>query len=1058
MEFTAPNGRNNMAQEQRCTAPTAEQALRESEERFHTLADNISQLAWMADAEGRVFWYNRRWYEYTGSTLEEMEGWGWQKVHHPAHAERVSRRIRRSFETGEPWEDTFPLRGRDGRYRWFLSRALPIRDAEGRIVRWFGTNTDITEQREAEDRLRDSEERFRALVEQASDAMFVHDRQGRFVDVNRRACESLGYSREELLSMGVFDVEQDYDPAGALELWEQGPPGEARTLYGHQRRKDGSIFPVEVRLGACVVKGERLFIGLVRDITDRARAEQAMLESEAHARRRLAEIEAIYGSAPIGLCVFDRQLRWVRLNNLIAEMNGLPIEAHIGRTPREVLPGIGERVEPLLRRVIETGEPLLNLEMTGTTAAQPGVVRHWNNRFVPLRDEEGRIAGVSVVSEEVTEKKRYEEALRASEARLARTQEFSLVMALHVGLDGKWLKLPPTFVRFLGYDTEEELLGKSSKDVAYPADFQAYWSQVERLLRGEIKSFEMEKRFIRKDGSLTWGYANCSIVTDEQGNPVHLLTYVRDIDARKKAEEELKQGHARERARAAELETFMEAVPMALLIARDPECRIITGNRMAYDLLGLPAGSNLSKSAPEGEKPVGYRLMKDGREIPTDELPVQKAASTGKALRNLEFDLVTASGTSRRLLGDTVPLFAEDGFPRGAVGAFLDISDRKRDEERLRQAQKLESVGLLAGGIAHDFNNLLTGIMGNASLVLEEAGVDSSERIREVIHSAERAAHLTRQLLAYSGKGQFTARDIDVSRAVNEIADLVQFSVPKSVDLSVTTQKRIPCVRMDPSQLEQILMNLVINAGEAIGEGNVGSVAVATYMTDIDRPFVDGIGEEVAPGRYVCIEVSDTGSGIDEDKKSKIFDPFFTSKFTGRGLGLAAVAGILRSQKGGITVESARGGGTTFRVLLPESNRGARESGAETGASGRATVLVVDDEASVRDFIGAALEKQGYRVLFAADGREALAVLERENARIEAAVLDIVMPIMSANELLPRLKARQPELKVLLTSGYSESEARRLCDAYPGAMFIQKPYTSQQILGAVERLLGAVEE
>jgi two-component system cell cycle sensor histidine kinase/response regulator CckA len=1040
VKFTAPSGRDS----------AAEQALRESEERFHTLADNISQLAWMADAEGSRFWYNRRWYEYTGTRFEEMQGWGWKTVHHPDHVERVVKRIQRSFETGEPWEDTFPLRGKDGLYRWFLSRALPIRDAGGQVVRWFGTSTDITKEREAEERSRDSEERFRTLVEQASDALFVHDREGRFVDVNHQACESLGYSRDELLSMTVFDVEQDFDHATARQVWEQGPPGEVRTVYGHQRRKDGSIFPVEVRLRACAVKGERLYIRLVRDITDRTRGEQALRESEAHARRGPAEIEAIYASAPIGLCVFDTGLRWVRLNKLIAEMNGLPIEAHIGKTPREVLTEIGERIEGLLRHVLETGEPLLNIEMTGTTAAQPGVVRHWNSRMVALRDEEGQVAGVSVAVEEVTEKKRAEEALRASEARLERTQEFSLVMALHVSLDGRWLKLPPTFARFLGYDSEEELLGKSTKDVSYPDDFQAYWRQVERLLSGELKSFEMEKRFIRKDGSITWGYANCSIVTDEQGRPVHLLTYVRDINAQKRAEEELKQSSTRERVRAAELETVMEAVPMALLIARDPECRIITGNRMAYDLLRVPPGYNLSKF----EGPAEYTLMKDGREIPRHELPVRKSATTGKALRNFELDVVFGDGTFRHLLGDTVPLFGEDGLPRGAVGAFLDISDRKRDEERLRQSQKLESVGLLAGGIAHDFNNLLTGIMGNASLILDQVGAAPAERVREVIASAEKAAHLIRQLLAYSGKGQFTIRDIDVSRVVNEIADLVQFSVPKSVDLAVTTQKRMPCVRMDPSQLEQILMNLVINAGEAIGEGNTGKVTVSTFLRDVEQSFVDGIGQEVAPGRYVCIEVSDTGSGIDEDKKSKIFDPFFTSKFTGRGLGLAAVAGILRAQKGGITVESPPGGGTTFRVFLREANRGRREVAVEPETNGRGAVLVVDDEASVRDFIGAVLQKQGYRVLFAEDGREALALLEQEDGKIEAAVLDVVMPIMGANELLPKMKARQPEIKVLLTSGYSEAEARRLCAAYPGATFIQKPYTAQQILQAVETLLG----
>ncbi len=905
-------------------------ALRESEERFRTLADNISQFAWMADGQGRVFWYNQRWYEYTGTTLEEMQGWGWQKVHHPDHVERVVARITRSFETGEPWEDTFPLRGKDGRYRWFLSRALPIRDSEGRVVRWLGTNTDITEHREAEERLRDSEERFRTLFEQASDPVFVHDPQGRFVDVNQRACESLGYSRGELLSMTVLDIEMDFDLDSARTAWEQVRFGEAMTIHGHQRRKDGSIFPVEIRLAACLLKGERLYLGLVRDVTERERSERALKESEVHAYRRLAEIEAIYASAPVGLCVFDTRMRWVRMNQRMAEINGLPVEAHLGKTPPEMLPKIGEEVEGILSRILKNGEPLLDYEITGETAAAPGLMRSWNASWVPLRGERGEIAGISVAAEEVTERKR--------------------------------------------------------------------------------------------------------------------------------AGERLEQSSARERARAAELETFMEAVPMVLLIARDPECRRITGNRMAHDLLQLPPGSNLSILAIDRESPPAYRLMKDGEKLALRDLPLRNAAATGTAVRNFELDLVLKDGTTRNLLGDTVPLLGDDGRPRGAVGAFLDISDRKRDEERLRQTQKLESIGLLAGGIAHDFNNLLTGVIGNASLVLEEVGPGPGERVREVIASAERAAHLTRQLLAYSGKGQFTVREVDVPRAVNAITDLVQFSLPKSVDLSVTAERRVPAVRMDPSQLEQILMNLVINAGEAIGEGNPGKVSVSTFLTDVAHPFLDGTGQEVTVGRYVCIEVSDTGSGIEEENKSKIFEPFFTSKFTGRGLGLAAVAGILRSQRGGIIVDSKPGQGTSFRVYLPAPDQALRKAEAEPEGGTRATVLVVDDERTIRDFIGTVLRKRGYRVLSASDGREALAVLNRENGSIQAAVLDVVMPLMGANELLPIMRAQQPNIKVLLTSGYSESEARRLCAAFPGAKFIQKPYTAQRITRAFEELLGSVHK
>jgi CheY-like chemotaxis protein len=262
--------------------------------------------------------------------------------------------------------------------------------------------------------------------------------------------------------------------------------------------------------------------------------------------------------------------------------------------------------------------------------------------------------------------------------------------------------------------------------------------------------------------------------------------------------------------------------------------------------------------------------------------------------------------------------------------------------------------------------------VGNASLILEDVDPAAAERVKEVIVGAERAANLTRQLLAYSGKGQFIVRDLDVSEAVNEISGLVQFSIPKNIQLAVAVEKRLPNVRMDPSQLQQILMNLLINAGEAFDDASPGRVTVTASTAEVETAFTDAVGEVVDPGRYVCVEVADNGRGIDSDARSRIFDPFFTTKFTGRGLGLAAVAGIVRSQKGGISVDSAAGQGSTFCVFLPVSERYARGFGEQAGTTGeRGTVLVVDDEASVRDFIGAVLRRQKYRVVPASDGREA---------------------------------------------------------------------------------------
>ena len=515
----------------------------------------------------------------------------------------------------------------------------------------------------------------------------------------------------------------------------------------------------------------------------------------------------------------------------------------------------------------------------------------------------------------------------------------------------------------------------------------------------------------------------------------------RDVSERRVALQALSEAAQR-------LNAHMDNSPLAI-VEFDPQFRVTRWSKGAERLFGWTADDMLGTAIPE-RRWVYEDDVEKVRQVSADMME-------GRRPRNLNVNRnYRKDGSVVECEWYNSAIYDGEGKLTSIFSQVLDITERRRNEERLRQAQKLESVGLLAGGIAHDFNNLLTGIMGNASIALEQAGPGAAERIEEVIRSAERAAGLTRQLLAYSGKGQYVVREIDVAEAVGEIADLVQFSIPKSAGLVITEQRRLPAVRMDPSQLQQVLMNLVINAGEAIGEGNPGRITVGTSMADLQEPLTDAIGEEIAPGRYVCIEVTDNGPGIEADKRSRIFDPFFTTKFTGRGLGLAAVAGILRSQKGGITLESAPGQGSAFRVYLPVANR-AEAVREEPQDEGRSTILVVDDEPAVRDFIAAALRKHGFRVLTAADGRDALTACTRENAGLNAVVLDLVMPVMSGNELLPKIKALLPDAKILLTSGYSETEARRLCTAYPGARFIQKPYTARQIARALDDLLAPAD-
>jgi signal transduction histidine kinase len=389
------------------------------------------------------------------------------------------------------------------------------------------------------------------------------------------------------------------------------------------------------------------------------------------------------------------------------------------------------------------------------------------------------------------------------------------------------------------------------------------------------------------------------------------------------------------------------------------------------------------------------------------------------------------------------------------------LEERVRSEERLRETQKLESLGVLAGGIAHDFNNLLTGVLGNASLAMEDAvpGSHLASRLQDVVKATESAAHLTRQLLAYAGKGRFVVQDLDLSRQVREITALLQASIPRTVQLRLELAEGLPFIEADSAQIQQVIMNLVINGAEAIPEDRTGTVLVATGVQDVDAAYVRTTlpDTEIAGGRYVTLEVHDTGAGISPDVLGRIFDPFFTTKFTGRGLGLAAVKGIVRGHKGAVKVYSAPGQGTTFKLLFPASGPQARNTASATPEhsllTGSGTVLIVDDEEIVRRTAQATLERFGYKVLVAEDGMQAVRRFRELAAGIDVVLLDVTMPVMSGEETFRELRLIRPEVKVILSSGYNELEAVRRFTGKGLAGFVQKPYTSVRLAGAVRSVL-----
>ena len=536
------------------------------------------------------------------------------------------------------------------------------------------------------------------------------------------------------------------------------------------------------------------------------------------------------------------------------------------------------------------------------------------------------------------------------------------------------------------------------------------------------------------------------------GKLVGRIWSFRDITARKRAERALRDSEERFRRIYHDTPVMLHSI--------DRDGRIIEVSDywlavMGYDrseVLGRPAIDFLTpesrKAAVEKHLPqfwadgkvdnVPYRMVrKDGSQIDVLLTAVQQKNEEGRFVRSLA---VSVDVTERRK--------AEQ--------------ERQNLERQIQHAQKLESLGVLAGGIAHDFNNLLLTIIGNADLALNTLSPTATgrEHIDEVITAAQRAADLCKQMLAYSGKGRFIVKPVDLSDVVSDMAHLLEVSVSKRVVLKYEFASNLPAIEGDLTQLRQIIMNLITNASEAVGDRS-GVVVVRTGAMECDRAYLKTayLGDDLPEGVYVFLEVSDTGCGMDRATMERIFEPFFTSKQTGRGLGLAATLGIVRGHHGTIKIYSEPGRGSTFKVLFPVSTKAAES--LELGGGGRAdwtghgTVLVVDDEETVRALARRMLETAGFQVVTAADGREALDRYAENRDAIVAVLLDMTMPHLDGEQTFRELRRIDSDVRVLLSSGYNAQDAT---DRFAGkglAGFIQKPYRSDELISVLRDILEA---
>ncbi len=416
------------------------------------------------------------------------------------------------------------------------------------------------------------------------------------------------------------------------------------------------------------------------------------------------------------------------------------------------------------------------------------------------------------------------------------------------------------------------------------------------------------------------------------------------------------------------------------------------------------------------------------------------------------------------------PIRDTRGCVTGTVGLARDTTERRQAEEhrqysreRMQQMQKLESLGVLAGGIAHDFNNLLMGVLANAEWAIEALSRPEprgvSRRLEQIRDAALSAAELTNQMLAYSGRGHFVVRPVSVNAVVDDISHLLSASITKKARLQYDLATNLPPVLGDVAQMQQVVMNLITNASDALGERR-GRIRVRTGIECVDGTVADLHGPApLDPGIYVFLEVSDDGCGMDSETRSRLFEPFYTTKATGRGLGLSAVQGIVRGHRGGIVLNSVPGAGTTIRVLIPRTEQGVvstrlPEPQRVPRLAGDALVLVVDDDTRVRDVTGLLLRSIGLQVVSACGGREAIDTFQEKADEISLVLLDVTMPDLNGDQVLVELRRTRPDLPVILSSGYTEHEMKHRFCFGDSTRFLQKPYRFEALRGRVHELLG----
>jgi PAS domain S-box-containing protein len=890
--------------------------------------------------------------------------------------------------------------------------------------------------------LAESEAQYRLLFENNPQPMWIYDMESlAFLTVNEAAIEHYGYSRAEFLSMTIREIHPPEDNPSLNKLVEElRPMLNYEGCWRHVKR-DGSIINVEVTSHEIRFDGKRARLTQCKNVTEQKKTETSLKQSE-------ERFSQIFHASPVSISITTlKDGRFVDANEEYLNLYGSTREELIGRTAFELGIWFNPDDRNRLIQALKNDGSARNIELRVKNKTGEIMDILASAEVIHLEGEEC----VLILSQNITQRLRAEKILQQSQTSLANAQRIAHLGNCDWDMINDSVSFSDETYAIFGISRSE--FGGTLQDLQAlfrPEDVGWIQKSLEDAVKG-FKPFEIEHRIIRRDGQERFLHVIGEVIYNPQGTPVRMTGSVQDITERKRVEEALRKSEERYRL-------FAKATNDVIW-----DWDLLTGevlwNEALYKVFNYEPSQVLENDEWWGDHihPADRDRVLNG---------IHAVINSGGLKWLDEYRFQRGDNSYVPVLDRGYVARDEEGKPVRMIGAMFDLTERRKaeealreSEEKLQQAQRMESIGRLAGGIAHDFNNLLTAILGYSEITLLNMKEDDALRsnVEEIKKGGERAANLTRQLLAFSRKQVLQPQILDLNSIVSEMDNMMRRLIGEDVELVIHLQNSLGLIKADPSQIEQVIINLVINARDAMPNG--GKLMIETFNVDLDA---DDMTQHPngKPGPHVLIAVSDDGEGMDESTREKIFEPFFTTKPPGKGtgLGLSTVYGIINQSEGHIWVYSEVGNGTTFKIYFPRTDVEVQRfdiTGTKSPVSviGNETILLVEDDEMVRKMAKLILELDGYQVLTATTPFEALSINREYKEKIHLLLTDIVMPQMSGHILANQILPLRPDIIVLFMSGYTENTIVHHGTLDEGVNFIGKPFTPELLSRKVRVLL-----